>query len=194
MPTLVLISTCNDIFLINKFPNSTYISLENFIIQMNDKYKIHHIFDRSNFDLEFLDTEIASIIANKWYRGGGNIGLFNNKLSIGMVLESYLREYIAHVIRYYISIGDWLKNFDEIVISDNTPKVIQDIILDYDVRTHFVKNNNISSVLCSKHHSPIIGNIKIHPFSLIMKIFQSVFTRKTYRKKVLVFSDWTYKQ
>jgi hypothetical protein len=188
----VLITSLEDIDLINEYPNSTYIALDKSIQQLNPNLNLKCILDYFDPHTEFSDPNIAYIIANKWYRSENNTDISNNAFSMGLILEARLSGVIASIVRYYVAFNKICGNFDNFLVPKNIPKMLKDIAICFEPKVGFIDTGNC---IYEPFNFPLkrtdIPCVKVHRLSAFARIMQTLLFKKT-KNKVLCFSDWSY--
>ena len=191
--TALVITSVDDISLVDKYPGAKHIALDRSIMQLCKECHLKHILHYCDFKSDFYDTDIACIIANKWYRGEDGIDLSIDEFSMGLTLEYRLSESIASAIRYYCAFKGILDIYSEVIIPNNIPKLLKDVLSTFGDRIKFIhSNNDIYEVFNFPIYRNSISRVKIHWLSPIAHFLQK-FYFKSLTNRVLFFSDWTYK-
>lgn len=189
----LVIASIDNILLISKYKDAQCIALDRSIMHICREYDMVHILKFCDLKSDFYDSDIASIIANKWYRGKYDNDLSTDVFSMGLVLEFRLSEVIANVIRYYSAFKGILEVYDEVIVPDNIPKLLKDILLSFGNRVRFIHSNND---ICELFNYPldfsVVSKVKPHWLSPVAIFLQSCLLKRL-KNRVLLFSDWTYK-
>jgi len=191
-PKSVIITSIKDIVLIDKYPSAQYIALDRTIIHLHEEHDLMHVLDFCNLGGDFYDADISSMIANKWYRGKSGNDLSMDIFSMGLVLEYRLSEVLAHVIRYYSAFKGILEVYDELIVPDNIPKLLKDILLYIDNGVRFIHSDN---GICEAFNFPLYRNVvsKVKPHWLSpIAIFLQKFSRKNLKNRALLFPGGIY--
>jgi hypothetical protein len=188
----LLVTSNNDIRLLDEFPNATYVALDYTILQLNPGKNLEYFLQNSNYDANI--SSLAFDIASRWYRDKNGNDLSVNPFSMGLILEWRLGVIIASIIRYHSAFNEWLKRVDFIVIPESVPTLFKEVALCFSSRVKFIDSRHTCYepfTFPMKHYE--VCAVSVKGMSALARMAQYPFFKKN-QGKILCFSDWTYEK
>ena len=136
------------------------------------------------------DMNIQSALAANWFRDCGK-DIFEDKFSMGLLMERRFRFLFANVFKYYFAYKYWIDKYDLIELPDTMNQILSLVTKYYKNQSHSGATNQDFSkdeYFLNRAH---IKSIKSKFFPTLLRTLQTL-TRTDVSNKVLCFPDWTY--
>jgi len=188
----LLLTSNQDIEILNNNNNLTGIACFYTIIQMNESIELDYFFESC---MDNIDDSLVGELAANWYRD--NIGrdvVSKHEVMLGAVLQTHLTIKLSNVVRYYFAFKQYLDKYKKLIVSEKIPEDLNLVAQLFANKIDFFHSDNSHEL-----HTSEATEVKIEPppvhkyFSKPLRFFQNFIT-KYLCNKVLVVNDWTFKK